>query len=46
MSDKDTNKLSAVRSALSDLARIIVQRERIIPESLNIGYGNYSELGV
>jgi hypothetical protein len=41
--DKDPNKLDAVRSVTAELARIIIQGEKIIPESVNTGYGNYGE---
>ncbi|KAI9451953.1 FAD-binding domain-containing protein [Russula earlei] len=39
--DKDPSKLDAVRSAAIELRRIVIQGERTIPESLNVGYGNY-----
>jgi hypothetical protein len=35
--------LDTVRKATSELAQIIVQGEKIIPESQNVGYGNYSK---
>ncbi|KAI9465877.1 FAD-binding domain-containing protein [Lactarius psammicola] len=38
---KDTNILDTVRDAANELGRILVQAEKIIPESLNVGYGNY-----
>jgi hypothetical protein len=41
--DKDTNKLDAARSGTSELSRIIIQGEKVIPESANTGYANYSE---
>ena len=41
--DKDANKIDAARSAAAELSRIIVQGEKIIPESVNTGYGNYSK---
>ncbi|KAH9975379.1 hypothetical protein BGW80DRAFT_1473780 [Lactifluus volemus] len=40
--DKATDKLDAVRSAAIELRDIILQGERIIPESQNTGYGNYA----
>jgi len=40
--DKDTDKLDTVRSATSELRRIVVRGERDIPESENTGYGNYN----
>jgi len=39
---KDPNALDAVRKAANELAGIVVQGEKVIPESLNVGYGNYS----
>jgi hypothetical protein len=39
---KDTDILDKVRKATSDLGQIVVQGEKIIPESLNVGYGNYN----
>lgn len=42
--DKDATKLDAARNATAELSRIIIEGEKIIPESTNIGYGNYSEL--
>ena len=41
--DSDTDILDKVRKAASELCQIIRQGEKIIPESLNIGYGNYSK---
>jgi hypothetical protein len=41
--DKTTDKLDAVRSATAELARIVLQGERVIPESQNTGYGNYGK---
>jgi hypothetical protein len=41
--DKATDKLDAVRSAAIELRDIILQGERIIPESQNTGYGNYGK---
>ena len=41
--DKDANKLDAARSATAELSRIIIEGEKIIPESENTGYGNYCE---
>jgi hypothetical protein len=41
--DKDANKLDAARRATAELSRIIIQGEKIIPESINTGYGNYSK---
>ena len=41
--DEDSNKLDEVRSATTELRRILLQGERTIPESLNTGYGNYGE---
>jgi hypothetical protein len=35
--------LDTVRKATSELAQILIQGEKIIPESLNVGYGNYSK---
>ena len=40
---KDTNILDTVRNTLNELAQIVIQGEKIIPESLNVGYGNYSK---
>jgi FAD/FMN-containing dehydrogenase len=40
--DKDTNKLDVLRSATTELARIVLQGEKVITEQLNIGYGNYN----
>jgi hypothetical protein len=42
-SDKDANKLDAVRSATAEFSRIIVESEKAIPELANTGYGNYGE---
>ena len=42
--DKDANKLDAVRSATAEFSRIIVESEKSIPELVNTGYGNYGEL--
>jgi len=42
--DKDATKLDAARNATAELSRIIIEGEKIIPESINIGYGNYSKL--
>ncbi|SRR6266404_3091194 len=39
----DTNILSTARNATNELGRILLQGEKDIPESLNVGYGNYSE---
>jgi hypothetical protein len=41
--DKDANKLDAVRSATAEFSRIIVESEKAIPKSVNTGYGNYGE---
>ena len=41
--NKDTDILDKVRKASSELGQIIIQGEKIIPESLNVGYGNYSK---
>ena len=41
--DKDTNKLDAARSGTSELSRILIQSDKVIPESVNTGYANYSE---
>jgi len=41
-SGKDANKLDAARSVTSELARIIIEGEKVIPESENTGYGNYA----
>jgi hypothetical protein len=41
--DKDANKLDAARSATAELSRIIKQGEKVIPEFINTGYGNYGE---
>jgi len=41
--NEDPNKLDEVRSATTELRRILLQGERTIPESLNTGYGNYGE---
>ena len=41
--DKDPDTLDKARKATSELRQILVQGEKIIPESLNIGYGNYSK---
>ena len=41
--NKDTDILDKVRKATSELGQILVQGEKIIPESLNVGYGNYSK---
>jgi hypothetical protein len=40
---KDTNILDTVRNATNELGRILLQGEKTIPESLNVGYGNYSK---
>ena len=40
---KDPDILDAVRNAANELAGIVVQGEKVIPESLNVGYGNYSK---
>ncbi len=40
---QDTNILDTVRNAANELGRILLQGEKIIPESLNVGYGNYSK---
>lgn len=42
--DKDATKLDAARNATAELSRIVIEGEKIIPESINIGYGNYSKL--
>jgi len=42
--DKDATKLDAARNAAAELSRIIIEGEKVIPESINIGYGNYSKL--
>jgi hypothetical protein len=39
---KDKNILDTVRNAANELGRILLQGEKIIPESLNVGYGNYN----
>ena len=41
--NKDTDILDKVREATSELGKILVKGEKIIPESLNVGYGNYSK---
>ena len=42
--DKDTpNKVDVLRSATAELARIVLQGEKVITDQLNTGYGNYSE---
>ena len=41
--NKDADMLDKVRKATSELSQIIVKGEKIIPESLNVGYGNYSK---
>jgi hypothetical protein len=40
---KDPNILTTVRNATNELRGIVVQGEKVIPESLNVGYGNYSK---
>ena len=40
---KDPNILATVRNAINELRGIVVQGEKVIPESLNVGYGNYSK---
>jgi len=40
--NKDTIVLDTVRKATNELGQILVQGEKIIPESLNVGYGNYN----
>ena len=40
---KDTNILDTVRNTANEIGRILLEGEKIIPESLNIGYGNYSK---
>ncbi len=42
--DKDPNKLDVLRSAASELGRIVIQGDSVITERHNTGYGNYSEL--
>ena len=42
--DKDPNKIDVLRNATSELARIVVQGEKVITEDHSAGYGNYSEL--
>ena len=44
--NKDTDILDKVRKATSELCQILRQGEKIIPESLNVGYGNYSKHGI
>jgi len=39
---KDVNKLDEARSVTAELTRIIIEGEKIIPESENTGYGNYA----
>jgi hypothetical protein len=41
--DKDANKPEAARRATDELARIVIEGEKIIPKSENTGYGNYGE---
>jgi len=41
--DRDANKLDAARSATAELSRIVIEGEKIIPDSENTGYGNYGE---
>ena len=38
--DKDETKLDAARNAAAELSCIITEWEKIIPESINIGYEN------
>jgi len=41
--DKDTpNKVDVLRSATAELARIVLQGEKVITDQLNTGYGNYN----
>lgn len=40
--NKDTITLDTVRKATNELGQILIQGEKIIPESLNVGYGNYN----
>jgi hypothetical protein len=40
---KDAKILDAVRKATNEIGRILVQGEKVIPESDNVGYGNYSK---
>lgn len=40
---KDINLLDTVRNNLNELGQIVIQGEKIIPESANVGYGNYSK---
>jgi hypothetical protein len=39
----DANKVDVARSVTSELTRIIIEGEKIIPESENTGYGNFGE---
>jgi len=39
---KDAKILDAVRKATNEIGRILVQGEKVIPESDNVGYGNYT----
>jgi hypothetical protein len=41
--DKNPNKLDVLRSATSELARIVKQGEKVTTEQPSIGYGNYGE---
>jgi hypothetical protein len=41
--DEDTNKLDVLRSAIAELAGIVVEGEKVITEQVKTGYGNYSE---
>ncbi|KAI9455345.1 FAD-binding domain-containing protein [Lactarius psammicola] len=39
---KDANILDTVRNTANELSRVLLQGEKNIPESLNVGYGNYN----
>jgi hypothetical protein len=41
--DKDANKPDAAHRATDELARIVIEGEKIIPKLENTGYGNYGE---
>lgn len=40
---KDPNIVDTVRNATNEICRILLEGEKIIPESLNVGYGNYGK---
>ncbi|KAH9177610.1 FAD-binding domain-containing protein [Lactarius sanguifluus] len=40
--NKDTNVLDTVRNTANELGQILLSGEKTIPESLNVGYGNYN----